>query len=185
MKTAIRVLLLVLAVFFGLVSLLIPLSSSQVAKNKKLLADMQDCVRAIKDFEKKSGWLPTQEELGKIEDSLPRRYSLRYGFRFGAPPSQPDMSYPKDRPLSEGWMIWYWRGEWSEYYSSWDDHYSLDEQASWRGFCGPLLFAPLVAAAFLALRMIPALRKEEPNQTLQRTPDTKPVSSAESDSRRR
>ena len=165
MKKAIRIILLVLAVIFGLVSLLIPLSSSQVSKNKKLLADMQDCVREVREFEKKFGSLPTEEELGKIEDSLPRRYSLRYGFRFGAPPSQPGMIYPKAKPESEGWMIWYWRGEWSEYYSSWDDHYSLEEQASWWGFCGPLLFAPVISAGFLALRSLRVLRKQGPNKS--------------------
>jgi hypothetical protein len=170
MKTAIRIILMVLTVLFGLVSLFIPLSSSQVAKNKNLLADMQDCVRAIKEFEKKFGRLPTEEELGKIEDSLPRSYSLRYGFRFGVPPSQRDMSYPKARPESEGWMIWYWRGEWSEYYSSWDDHYSLEEQASWWGFCGPLLFAPVIAVGFFALRSLRVLRKEGPNKPPQTTP---------------
>ena len=169
MKAALRFVFLTLAVLFSLMSLLIPLSASQIAKNKMLLADMRDCVRSIKEFEKNFGRLPSEEELGKIEDSLPRRYSLRYGFRFGAPPSQTDMSYPKARPESEGWMIWYWRGEWSEYYSSWDDHYSLEHQASWWGFFGPLLFAPLGAVIFFCIRSLNILRKNGSNKTLQAT----------------
>src|SRR5262245_43036459 len=131
MKFTIRLLLLALAILFCFISLLIPLSAPQIAKNKMELADMQDCVHAIKDFEKKSGRLPTDEELGKIQDSIPRRYHLRYGFKIGAPPSQAAIKLPTPSAASTGWMIWYWRGEWAEWYTSSDDHYSLLEQASW------------------------------------------------------
>ncbi|MDB6108982.1 MAG: hypothetical protein JWR69_732 [Pedosphaera sp.] len=64
MKTALRFVCLALAVLFSLISLLLLLSGKQINKNKMELADMKDCVHAIKEFEKKTGRLPSQEELG-------------------------------------------------------------------------------------------------------------------------
>ena len=124
-----------------------------------LLADMRDVVAAIKSFQQRSGRLPTDAELSKIEDALPRRYPLKYDFCFGAPPSQPGENYPSEAK-NGGWMIWYWRGEWSEFYSSWDDHYSLEDQADFWRFCGPLIWAPPTAAAFFVLGFIPRLRRK-------------------------
>ncbi len=167
MKFALRVIFFIIAAVFAFLSLMIPGAFSQVQKNKMLLADMKDVVTAINSFKEKVGRLPTDDELSKIEDSLPRRYSLRYDFNFGPPPSQPGEDYP-EKALNGGWIIWYWRGEWSEFYSSWDNHYSLEDQVSPSSFYGPFIWAPVASVIFLGLAFLPALKR--PNKTLQLTP---------------
>jgi hypothetical protein len=159
MKFALRVVFILVAIIFAFFSLIIPGAFSQVQKNKMLLADMKDAVTAIKQFKEKTGHLPTDHELSKIEDSLPRRYSLRYNFSFGPPPSQPGQNYP-EKALNDGWIISYWRGEWSEYYSSWDNHYSLEDQLSPSDFYGPFIWAPVASLMFFSLAFLPAFRKK-------------------------
>jgi hypothetical protein len=159
MILALRIALFVLAAACGLISLMIPASFSQVRKNKMLLADIRDIVVAIKTFNLANGRLPTDDELSKIEDSVPRRYSLKYNFRFGAPPAQAGEHYPTEEK-ARGWMIWYWRGEWSEFYSSWDDHYSIETQTNVWAFCKPVLWAPPATLMFIGLAVYPWNRKK-------------------------
>jgi hypothetical protein len=159
MRRLLRVGVLGLAVVFALLALPIPHSASQVRKNRTLLADMQDAVNAIKQFQRDSGRLPNAEELTEIEKRLPRRYSLPYAFHFGAPPAGPEEHLPSEA-RNGGWILWYWRGEWAEWYTSWDDHYSLAEQTSLWRFCGPLIAAPFGAVLFLALGSLPYFRRK-------------------------
>ena len=163
MKLALRVILILLGMIFAFGSLLIPASFKQVRKNQMLLSDMQDMVHAIQSFKSKTMRLPNEDELSKIEDSIPRRYSLRYHFHFGVPPSQPDDKYPKE-PKDGGWILWYWRGEWSEYYSSWNDHYSLKDQLSPSDFYGPLIWAPIISTVCFGLAAFLPIFKSKAQQ---------------------
>jgi hypothetical protein len=137
----------VAGLFLTLLSVLIlGTSSNQIRKNKIALSDMQAVVQRIREFKTRAGRLPTEEELHHLGAS---------GFRFGAPPRG---SAPELHAQPGGWIIWYWRGEWSEYYTSWDDHYSLEEGISLMSFCGPFFFLPAAAALCLVLSF--ALKSE-------------------------
>ncbi len=142
MKIILRLLFLALACLCGLLSLLVALSAKQIEKNKMILADMRDCVRAIQEFDKKSGRLPTDSELKVIAESVPQRYLSGHSYYFSTPPVHTGGENKK------GWMIEVWRSEWAETYTSWNNHFSVEEGASWWGFCGPLLFTPIGAMGF-------------------------------------
>jgi hypothetical protein len=93
---------------------------------------MRAVVRSVREFKAKAGRLPTNEDLYQLS-----------GYYFGQPPPSPGA--PELHVPPGGWIIWYWRGEWPEYYTSWDDHYSLEEGLSLWGFCRPLTFMPVAA----------------------------------------
>ena len=158
MISAFRLTLFALAGLCGLISLLILASVNQVNKNEMLLTDVRSIVAAIYAFKQTNDRLPTVSELSTLEDSVPRRYPLKYNFKFGVPPSQPGENYPTQLKAGE-WIIWYWRGEWSEYYSSWDNHYSLEEQTDLWNFCKPILWAPFATIALIGLGIYPWKRK--------------------------
>ena len=160
LRTAIRYLFLSIAIVFSGISLLVLLvSGKQISQNRLELADMQDRVEAVKKFQKEQGHLPTDDELRVLPSCLPIRH---FGNEYRVASNSRDcaIKIPEEWPKSGGWVMWFWRGEWHEYYSSWNNHYTLAEQASWWGFCGVLLFLPVVAISFFAAYFSPFLRKK-------------------------
>jgi len=161
-----RILIRCLLVTFGLIFLglsgLVLLSGKQINKNRLELADMQDRVTAVEKFELKNYRAPTKEELHGLFTGLPVRHIANDEYDLASTPRDCPFEVPGGWPDTPGWVIYFWRGEWYEYYSSWNKHYTLTEQASWWGFCGPMLFCPLAAAIFIGTSFLPAVRRKRP-----------------------
>jgi hypothetical protein len=155
MKRAMRNLLFSLGILFSGLSLVVLfLSAPQISKNRLDLLDMRACIEAVKGFQKERHRLPGGEEFRILSASLPSRNE----YWLATTPEECAIQMPGGWKAG-GWAMWYWRGEWNEYYSSWNDFYSLTDQASWWGFCGFLLFLPILALLFLAAAFIPFLRR--------------------------
>jgi hypothetical protein len=130
----------------------------QVAKNRLVLADMQDRVTAIEAFQSREARLPSVDELASISQALPVRY-FDYDYQLDTTADGGvDSGYPRGWPASGGWVLWFWRGEWAEYYSSWDRHYTLVDQLSWWAFSWPGSIGFAIAAGLLLLSRLPLLR---------------------------
>jgi hypothetical protein len=138
--------------------LIVGTSGKQIAKNRLVLADMQDRVSAIEGFQSREGRLPTAGELASMSQTLPVRY-LQYDYELQTRPGGGiDSDYPQGWPASGGWILSFWRGEWTEYYSSWDRHYTLADQLSWWAFSWPGVVGFGIAAGLLLLCRSPLLR---------------------------
>jgi hypothetical protein len=161
-RSAIRRILITAASIVALVALLdVAGSRRQIAKNRSILADMQDRVAAIEEFERKEARLPSETELSEISERLPTRY-FRYDYQLDTRSGGAiDAGYPTGWPVSGGWVLWFWRGEWAEYYSSWDRHYTLSEQLSWWAFSWPSVSALAAAVALVLLNQLRVFRARE------------------------
>jgi hypothetical protein len=150
-RSAIRRVILSVAIIIALLSLLdIAGGWRQIAKNRSVLADMEARVSAIKEFQRAEGRLPSETELAGISERLPTRY-FGYDYQLDTRPGgRVDSGYPTGWPASGGWVLWFWRGEWAEYYSSWDGHYTLRDQLSWWAFCWPSVIALAAAVALVS-----------------------------------
>lgn len=145
-----RYLITTCALILGLLSILVIATVMQFAKNYVELASMKNCVRAVREFEKHYTRLPTNEELTQISKTLP---DLGYRVECNIQTSRNayDDRSPTNWPKSGGWVLLYWRGSWNEYYSSWDDHYTLADAMSFKYYWGPFRFAPLLCVLLLAI----------------------------------
>jgi type II secretory pathway pseudopilin PulG len=143
-KRVVRYLLIALAVLLCLISLIIPLGSMQVSKNSRELSDMKECVQAVEHFNRENGRLPTSKELEQLSAGLSSTHRTH---QYEITTSSWDFSEISNTIWSSsgGWAIYYWRGEWYEYYTSWNNLYSLSKNASLWGFFGPTLFLPVIA----------------------------------------
>jgi len=168
LRILIRCLLLALGIIFLGLSGVVLLSGEQIHKNQLELADMNDRVGAVEKFEIKNNRPPTKEELPNVLAGLPVRYFAN-GYELAATPEDCPITIPGGWPKTPGWVLYFWRGEWYEYYTSWNKHYTLAEDATWWGFCGPMLFCPVAAALFVGLSFLPVLkrRKVRPTQAVQ------------------
>jgi hypothetical protein len=147
-RILIRAVFIVVGVFCVSVSALLFLAGSkQVAKNKAVFADMKDCVSAVQAFAIKEGRLPDHNEFTNIIATLPIRYH-RYNYELSDSPEKARIqieglkSWPKG-----GWVLYFWRGEWHEWYSSWNGRYSMANQLTIWNFGGPII----IGAALLGL----------------------------------
>lgn len=152
-----RYILLLLAIVFSGLSCLLLLSAKQISKNRLELADMRDRVGAVRRFQTEQGRLPNDKEFRTLCTSLPVRY-FSFQYYIASKPEDCTIQIPEGWK-SGGWVMWYWRGEWFEHYSSWDDYYTLAEQASWWGFCGIMVFFPFIALLSFALWFATALKR--------------------------
>jgi hypothetical protein len=159
LRILMRCLLLALGMIFLGLSVLLLLSGQQIRKNRLELADMQDRVAAVEKFELKNNRPPSKEEFQSVIAGLPVRYSVNY--KFAPTPADCQITVPGGWPKTTGWVIYYWRGEWYEYYTSWDKHYTLAQEATWWGFCGQVLFSPVVAGMFIGLSFLPSFRRKK------------------------
>lgn len=146
-------------IFLGLSGILV-LSAKQIHKNKLELADMKDRVAAVEKFEFKNNRLPTKDEFPSLLIGLPVRYAEVY--EIASTSRDCPFEVAGGWPNTPGWVIYFWRGEWYDYYTSWNKHYTLAEQATWWGFCGPMLFCPVAAVLFIGLGFLPVLRQKLP-----------------------
>jgi hypothetical protein len=144
-------------IFLGLSGFVL-LSAKQVHKNQLEFADMKDRVAAVEKFESKNNRPPSKEELPSVLAGLPVRYSETQ-YKFASTPDYCPIKVPGGWPNTSGWILYFWRGEWYEYYTSWNKHYTLAEQATWWGFCGPMLFCPVAAVLFIGLSFLPVLKR--------------------------
>jgi hypothetical protein len=154
--------LIVCGVFCVLVSaLLLSIGSKQAAKNKTVLADMKDRVSAVQAFASKEGRLPDRKEFTNLIASLPVRFTTFDYQLSDARETTPVkieglQTWPKG-----GWVLYFWRGEWFEWYSSWNDHYSLADQVTIWSFGGSFMIATgLVGLACFSALGHKRLRKD-------------------------
>lgn len=158
MKKAFRYVITIYASFLGLLSIMIVATVFQFANNYLELKSMRNCARAVRDFEKSNARLPTYEEMSQINQALPD-YGYKVDCNIVTERNENDDRAPKNWPKSGGWVLSHWRGSWNEYYSSWDDHYTLADTLSFEYYWGPLCFAPLLFGLLLALNV--ALREKD------------------------
>ena len=166
MKKVARITILLFAVPFFLIAALAafgPLThKTQNAKNFIVLADMKERVEAVREFQRQKARLPTDEELAALSSALPVRLH-RYEYHIEASKGSSDPDYPQNWPATGGWVLSFWRGEWWEYYSSWDDRYTLSKQlTAWDGYGFPLA----VAIGLVLVSRVGFLqdRKKQPNK---------------------
>ena len=166
MKKSARVMILLLAALFGLFAVLAafgPLThKTQNAKNLVVLADMKDRVQAVREFQRQNARLPSNQEIAALSSVLPIRY-FRYEYQIETSPISRDPDFPKNWPTAGGWVLSFWRGEWKEYYSSWDDRYTLSTPLT---LCDGYGFPLAVAIGLVLMSRLSFLqnRKKEPNQ---------------------
>jgi hypothetical protein len=171
MKKAARIAIILLAVLFALIAALAafgPLThKTQNAKNLLVLADMKDRVQAVREFQRQNERLPSKEELAGLSSALPVRY-FRYDYYIETSKVSHDPDYPQDWPATGGWVLSFWRGEWWEYYSSWDDRYTLSKQlTAWDGYGFPLA----VAIGLVLLSRVSFLQNRKKQPPNKRTTD--------------
>jgi hypothetical protein len=168
-RTFIRFLLLTLGIFILIISgLMLLLSSKQIHKNRLELAAMRDRVAAVEKFELKNNRPPAKDEFQGLLAVLPSRYG-RHPYEIASTSDDCPIKVSGDWPKTSGWVLYFWRGEWYEYYCSWNKYHTLTGQASWWGFCGIILFMPLVGCVLIAGSFIPAL-----NRKIDRAKNTSP-----------
>jgi len=149
MRRIIQFVFIVLTAISGLLSLMVLGTAQQISKNRGELADMKDRVQAIQDFHNRNSRFPSHEELKQLSDSLRTRWYRKEYYLDISPRENTRTGYPSNWPATGGWVLSFWRGEWDEYYSSWDDHYTLADKLSWWYYNGPLMFSPLLFLLFL------------------------------------
>lgn len=115
---------------------------AQLSRNRKVHGDFMDRVQLVSDFRNKEGRLPTDIELNQLSGSLPVRF-FRYNYEINTTLSK--VTRPPHGELSvDNWTLSFWRGEWSEYYLSWNGENTLDWQASGFRMGGTFVLPPLI-----------------------------------------
>src|SRR4030095_8756336 len=151
MKALMRTLAVIAIAFSLLVGGLI---GRQIFKDNLVLADMRDRVVAVREFQSKEGRLPSETELADISSKQLRRYH-DYDYRISTFTKQfSDSRFQKQWPASGGCVLSFCRGEWNEYYTSWDDRYTLLDGLSilsyrtfWLAACGVVVATLLLLAS--------------------------------------
>lgn len=155
-RKILRAALLLSAAFGTLVSLgLSATGYRQVEKNKLVFADFKDRVSAVRVFIRDVGRLPGESELAEITAALPVR-EFKYKYELADSPEKMVHINKLGNWPKGGWALYFWRGEWHEWYSSWNDHYYMEDQLSLWGFAGPFIIG---AAVFSALCFFAARHK--------------------------
>ena len=139
-----RAIFIIIGVIASFFSLLVLVGIGQVEKNRKVAADLADRADAVRKFVAQTQRLPTETELEGLSASLPTRYPPRYHYSLNASIPEAPRS-PNGTLDTTNWVLSFWRGEWSDYYCSWNGYSSVGAQTSILGFCGPFIVAPLVA----------------------------------------
>ena len=120
---------------------------SQLAKNIEVRADMRDRIAAVHSFIAREHRLPTEDEFTSISALLPTRYTnYQYEINAGFPDAP---SPPKEGLDQHYWTLSFWRGEWAEHYSSWDDRDTLARQSSAITYYLPHICIPLATVGLL------------------------------------
>jgi hypothetical protein len=157
LRLIVRIFLIVFGMIFLGLSSLVLLSGKQINKNRLELADMRDRVAVVEKFELKNNRPPSKKEFQDLLVGLPVRYFAET-YEFASTEAECPVNAPGGWPKTPGWTIYFWRGEWYEYYTSWNKHYTLEEQSTWWRFCGPFLFCPIAAALLLGSSFLPVFR---------------------------
>ena len=106
---------------------------SQILNDQRIFEALSDGKRAIEMFVQKHHRIPTNEEwisisLEYTENSIEPWYNSYEIHYF--PNNFPDEVIEKyGEPQNQGYVIWLWRGEWSEYYVSWKNHFTVSPQS--------------------------------------------------------
>ncbi|MCX7008286.1 MAG: hypothetical protein NTY53_13740, partial [Kiritimatiellaeota bacterium] len=156
-----RQVLIAVASILGVIWIPIPFTAVQIYYNREELANMQDRVQAVQEFQVRHLRLPDQQELNRLSEGLPDRlgFHRNYCIRESPPLSGSGVvGFPSGWPVAGGWALEFSRGESRDYYSSWDNHYTLTGQLSWRVFWGPLWW-PLQCAGIGSILLFAIARK--------------------------
>jgi hypothetical protein len=166
-RTLFKVLSYGAATIFAFMSFVIMVDLVALSRaDRRVFEDLKLRVAAVERFQERSGRLPEEKELTQLWDELPNS-GRSYNFYL----SRGDIPRPRGKiiwPTSGGWAVWVWLGELSEYYTSWDRHFSQSQPMSWFAIEGWLLFSPLIAVFFLFMPHL-ARKKKKPNQTSEPT----------------
>jgi hypothetical protein len=134
--------------------------------DRRLLEELKLRVSAVELFREREGRLPEESELRLIWSGLPERDSsyVRYDYHISKTEvPMPRRGGPVVWPASGGWALWVWLGESSEFYTSWDRRYSVEQSLPWFAIEGWWLFSPVIAVLLLVAPQ--SLRKKKmPNQ---------------------
>jgi hypothetical protein len=163
MKT-LRYILFIIAALFGISAIPIPCTIVQISKNMAELANMRDVVKAICVFQENNNRLPDNNELSKLSHSLPGYSGCTINYDIQTMPEAIDGQQIANWPASNAWMITYWKGEWNERYTSWNNKYSLEDKLTWRYYWKPFWDAykyfPLISVILFVLGI---MIKTKPN----------------------
>jgi hypothetical protein len=131
---------------------------SSAVKNRHVLDGMREQVQGIQEFERIHGRLPTNGPGGGPNVHKGGRSSLYY--LFTRPGQFSDERFRGKWPAHGGWVLGLWRGEWFEYYTSWNDHYTVADAVSVWG----ILDFWLALAAFAVTATIPFRQRMRPTE---------------------
>ena len=132
---------------------------TQNEKDQAVFADMKDRVAAVRTFTAREGRLPNDIEFSSLIASLPVRY-YRYDYKLSDSPEKTSLAIEGlGKESKGGWVLYFWRGEWHEWYSSWNDHYSLANRSTlWKSERIVMCWIGLFGVGFLVLSRHKRLR---------------------------
>ncbi|RLS39288.1 MAG: hypothetical protein DWH81_08735 [Planctomycetota bacterium] len=158
---SLRVLLLLIG-WTGLVftAIWVFVGTHQSFKNLRINRDFKAAVSCVQDFRSVTGKLPTDIELAMLTAKLPVR---EHRFNYEVNSTLSLVPQPAGGELNNTvWTLSFWRGEWAEYYLSWNGYNSLDWQSSWLLFCG-LQSLPTLFLSWACLAGARWLRRRSPS----------------------
>lgn len=137
--------LLAMGLFFSFfTALMIMVFLGQLTKNRKIYCDFNDRIQAVYEFRIRAGRLPTESELDQLSAMLPIRHS---GFDYEINTTLAEVPQPMPGNLNgDNWTLSFWRGEWSEYYLTWNGVNTLEWQSSFFRMSTTFVFPPLIAS---------------------------------------
>ncbi len=142
---------------------------SDTYNNRNITAALLDRAEAVKQFVARAHRLPDNKELNALFEGLPSHRAPGYQYTLNI--SLPDSPLPPNGVSDTSqWTLSLWRGEWNEYYCSWNGYISLTTQTAniWK-VCGPCIPAPFAAVGcFYAAhrrKVGKALRAENPTSS--------------------
>jgi hypothetical protein len=113
---------------FALLSLLSMLDAPNVAaKNQAQRAALLRRGELVGRYLKANGRLPSKEEFAKASTNLNDGSIYQYELSTSRPEAGEGFKFPQWPEGKQNFAIWYWRGEWSEFYDSNSRSTTLDE----------------------------------------------------------
>jgi hypothetical protein len=110
---------------------------NQISKNREFKdAELVPLVNKVDSFLTTHGRLPTEGEFNKMYRTLTHLPTVEY-YQADSFEGIPELKQAERG--TKNYVVVVWRGEWNEYYTSWNQHYSVDDFQSSNGIYNLLL----------------------------------------------
>jgi hypothetical protein len=131
---------------------------NQIAKDRAFVEnEMMPLVEFIKSFKLKKSRLPTSEEFNKwTRDAMPEARGITY-IRSLANVLGNDKNKFEGVDWTNNFAVGIWRGEWEEYYFSWNDKYDVNTY-TWKDGATDTVFCILIGMTPLLIFQLASWR---------------------------